>query len=743
MTFKTKEEMFGDGGGYGAQVPISLTNPSGTGTGNRGIQFGEQLTAAIANRPHYALALNDEDLNTRLVSFESTGLDAAYYLGTAAVPGGGRIINKDAGAVETVTAHATTLGDTAGDPASFRANHLGDSVGIAVGFDVVSDRVGASGQSGNDAAAGFLDRRAFAKSSGDTILTESVAASTLNPGGAVATTVRLGTGSFHTSGDTDLILGIDMVQISGSGTFDGFYVITALGATDADAIVRRLDGTAPTFTGNTACTVQVSRPTFGTWGQYSSRTDAVGSVVAGARLALIPGAQDSADTEGGVATALSVESRDAAGVITPRMSVDFFGRVTFEQVRGDLITDLDLNLYGGGFATRRVVDGSGDVGHIVTSVDPAAIRADFLSLQAIDPAGVSPAVTPNTVTMAFVANSPITGEVRFNAAQDSDLWGFAPPIGTAIELTGGGDGLYLIAGRATTGNGGFFLRRLDGQIPAHLPVTGTATLVALYRINAVGHIVTFQATTLLDSGEGTPAITASNVFTASTVTDGVALALFGNFTNNDSDLIRGFRAASGSPTNSGVDEVFKVSNLGTIWSNSDVNIGGAFKYIAAQTRLTPVPLQSAVTIGTWSRASNPTTTVLLRAADDSIYASFPISSFLRDGQVVTDVKIIVNPGAARTSTDRVRLLLCSVDPNFSSAAVPTPVIIADEYDDTTTNLQIISLATSLGAGHTVDRLGTNGREYFVAIKSGVDASGFNDDFYGLELTITDQTVANV
>ena len=31
-----------------------------------GIGFGEQLTASIANRTHYSLCLNDEDLNTRL-----------------------------------------------------------------------------------------------------------------------------------------------------------------------------------------------------------------------------------------------------------------------------------------------------------------------------------------------------------------------------------------------------------------------------------------------------------------------------------------------------------------------------------------------------------------------------------------------------------------------------------------------------------------------------------------------------
>lgn len=746
MAFKTKEEMFGDGGGFGAAVPYSTTNPPGTGAGNRGVQFAEQLTAAIANRSHYALALNDEDLNDRLVIFESDGLDAAYDLGTGAVPGGGRTIDKDAGAVEVVTAHTTTVGDTVGDPAAYRANHVGDTVGIGVGYDVVSDRVGASGQSGNDGAAGFLDRRILAKAAGDTVLTNSIAACTLNPGGVVPDTVRLGAGKFHTTGETDLILGMDLIEVSGSaGGFDGYYITESLGATNADMIVRRLDGSTPSFTGNTACTVRVLRPAFATWGRYSARTVATGPSIVGTYLGLIPGAMDSTDTTFASAYALKVFSRDDAGGASLRHSIDFFGRSLFRQQRTALATDLDQNLDGGSYATRRFVFGDGDVGHIVTSDDATLVqRHDFLSLLPMDPAGLSPALTPYSVTMAYVAASPGTGEVRFNSAQDSDLWGFTPTPGTYIELDG--SGLYYVAERTITGNGGFLLRCLDGSIPSHFPAAGTVTLVAAYSASVIGRLTSFDPTTLLDPGEAGITVRAGNILTAPTLENGVALALFASI--SDTDFLRCFVPSAGAVPGASITEKFKVSQTGEIFSASSITLGGSvtaagsYAYATPPSRVTPVSLYTAkdapgVANG-WSRATNPTTsnTPWTSFANDA-YLVFPLSEYLRDGQVLTDVKMVVNPGAPRAGGNRMSLALCHTDVDFVTPAIAAPTVVASDFDDTSTNLQTISLAAGLGGGHTVDRLGSNGRDYFVTIKAGNDAGTNTDTIHGLELTFSD------
>ncbi len=734
MTFKTKEEMFGDGGGFGAAVPYSVANPPGTGAGNRGVQFGEQVTAAIANRSHYALALNDEDLNTRIVIYETGGLDAAYDLGAAAVAGGGRWVEKDAGALEVFSSHATTSGDTENDQVLFRANAIDDIVGIAVGFEFVSDRVGASGQTGNDGAAGFLDARVFAQAAGNTIITSSVGACLLNPGGALATTVRLGAGSFHTAGVTDLVLQMDLIEVSNDPTYSGLYVATTLGGTDADMIVRRLDGTVPAFAANTACIVRVLRPLFGTWGRFSSRTSLGGPTVIGAGVVVIPGAVSSVDTTAS-ATALTVVPRTTGGAFAAGMNVDFLGRINSAGARAAIPTTLDKNYQGGSYAVRRDIAAVGDLGHVVTCDDATLTeRHDFISLMPIDPASVGPAVTPNTVTMAFVAASPGTGELRFNAAQDSDLWGFTPVPGTYVEINGAYGGLYFILERTTTGNGGFLLRCMDGTIPAHFPAAGTCTLVALYHANIVGRLTSFIPTTPLDSGETGDAVVAANVFTAPYQDDGAALSLFGNYTNNDSALIRGYRPTGGAPTDAAIDEVFKVMNTGQVWAAQDINIGGSylFKHITPPTRKIVISLHRAfIPDSGWSSATNPAADYFWTSSVNAKRLLFALNEYLREGMVINNIRGIIDPDNGGTGV--MAFALYKTNPNFSVPAVPTLSLVASRVAASTA-LQTFALSATT-VGETVVREGTNACDYWFIVTSS-DAAG-GDYLYALELEVTD------
>ncbi len=249
MAFKTAAELFGDGGAWGIQVPIDVGPPSGVyDPTNRGIGFGEALTSAIANRSHYALGLNDDDLNTRLALWETGGLNAAYDLGAAAVPGGGRLITKDAGAIETTSTLGTQyLEDLAN--AHFRANALSDTTSGG-GFDF---------RGNTTSAYGFLSRQNAAIAGAYTTLAAS-AAVLLNPGGAVGSTVRYAAG-VSTGGNTDLcFLGLDFIEINGSSGFDGLYILYSLGATPGtDLIVRTLSGSVPAFTANTAATARIFR----------------------------------------------------------------------------------------------------------------------------------------------------------------------------------------------------------------------------------------------------------------------------------------------------------------------------------------------------------------------------------------------------------------------------------------------------------------------------------------------------
>ena len=80
MAIKDAKTIFGDGAGVPGDagwVPIDTSAPSGKAAANRGIDTAEQVTAAIQNRPAYALARNDEDLDARMTTLETGGIDDA------------------------------------------------------------------------------------------------------------------------------------------------------------------------------------------------------------------------------------------------------------------------------------------------------------------------------------------------------------------------------------------------------------------------------------------------------------------------------------------------------------------------------------------------------------------------------------------------------------------------------------------------------------------------------------------
>ncbi len=239
MTFKTKAQIFGDNGVNGLQVPISVSNPPGTAAANRGVGFGEGVTAAIANRTTAALAENDEDVNARLAVLETTGLDGAYRGGAAAVPGIGRVVTVDGGAVEVEGDAANTDAVGALLRSTMRA------AGGDVGFDVVGPGVG-------------LLRRAPRAFIGNTILPASSVAAVLNPAGAGTDIVEIaGPNQFATAGDTELAIGQDLLIVSGAGAYDGVYWVTAV-LTDFRLQVAGFMGPV-SFPATTAAQVRVER----------------------------------------------------------------------------------------------------------------------------------------------------------------------------------------------------------------------------------------------------------------------------------------------------------------------------------------------------------------------------------------------------------------------------------------------------------------------------------------------------
>lgn len=266
MAIKTVAQMFGDGAGNGPAVPYSTSNPPGTSAPNRGIQFGEQLTAAIANRTHVALCLNDEDLNTRLVSWETGGLNAAYRLGAVSTPGGGRTINVDAGPVE-LTANHTTLYSKDRVNAQLRVNHNADTIDGAVGLDVHSEH-----QAKPFAAALYRHQQ--------DLTSYNIADSdsgTLNVGGANSD--RL----FMTGGEdvAPLIIGVDQVEILNTA-YAGLYNIVQRNPGDPGVSLQTLGGTTPVFAADTAVNFRVWRSMLRTSARNGgSSTVPTGTVLAG------------------------------------------------------------------------------------------------------------------------------------------------------------------------------------------------------------------------------------------------------------------------------------------------------------------------------------------------------------------------------------------------------------------------------------------------------------------------------
>jgi len=578
MAFKTKEEMFGDGGGFGAQVPISLTNPAGHGAGNRGVAFGEQLTAAIANRSHYALVLNDEDLNTRLAAFESAGLDGAYDNGSVGPSGGGRDIAKTHGAVQTnsVVSSATT-GDSARDLSHFRANAVGDTAAGSIGFDFAGKRTAANGQSGDDPIAGFMDRKVLAKSSGQTQL-EYTQAATLNPGGALPTTVRLTTGQFHVSGDTDLLMkGVDLIQISGSASDDGFYYYSNSGALNTEAILKAVDGSNPSFAASSPCTVTVWRTQFATYGAHSSRAVGTEEILMtplhGSDTVLhVKSGSQGPGTSTGASTSLKFSAMDAKGAELNTTRFDSWGRFVADFSSADTST---LDQRYGSPATFRLYASTETqgMGHFVQSYDVLSETYDYLSLAPIDPA-VTPDLLAPIPNITYSANSPIDGEVLFTLAQDANLTRYLyGGGGMMVELgSSGGDigGLYQVMDVINTGNKGFRLRKLDGTVPSHLPVSGNAQVYGFFAVSALGRKHAFDNANPVQAGDTTPVV-GYNVLSGGHDSNAASLVLWGAQNTGGSKRAH-LRAFTPSPgVGDGYRETFKVDVDGTIYSYGSVS----------------------------------------------------------------------------------------------------------------------------------------------------------------------------
>lgn len=317
MSIKTVAQMFGDNAGNGAAVPYSTTNPPGTAAANRGIQFGEQLTAAIANRTHVALCLNDEDLNTRLVDWETGGLDSAYRLGAVNTAGGGRVMTIDGGPVELQA-----------DALSAESPEL--SANLALNLTTAS----AAGSTGLD-VSGVQNLRPYASVLAR--VTQDLTgigiadpdSGVLNPASAGVALLDLGTG---VDAQNSLIVGVDLIELTNTA-YAGFYSFISISGDQVQ--LRTLVGGTPSFAADTAVSYRIWRSTFKAGSAASASHVLGGTVIAGGRhyddtpvLSLLSEAQAPlSTTNGGSRYALEVRQlvTGNAGVSAANFRIDATG----------------------------------------------------------------------------------------------------------------------------------------------------------------------------------------------------------------------------------------------------------------------------------------------------------------------------------------------------------------------------------------------------------------------------------
>jgi len=364
MAIKTVAQMFGDNAGNGAAVPYSTANPPGTAAANRGIQFGEQLTAAIANRTHVALCLNDEDLNTRLVDWETNGLDAAYRLGAVNTAGGGRVITVDGAAVELQTSLAASY---AQDPmnAALRVDHSDDAIAGSVGVDLLAEYTQLP-------YANLSVRRT------QDLTTASIAdpeTGTLNSGASDVDGLTLGAGNNNST----LIPGVDLIELTNTA-YAGIYAVLDRVSTTG-VTLRGLSGGTPSFVADTAVSYRVWRQTTRIGSRATVNAAFLGGVVLSdaldfdgttAVLTLVPTAPFGRGSSAGTGAHFALDVKhNLSGVLESVFKVDSLGTCV-SQVSTDSGTsaqkDRAVNFGVPAFYSSRL--GDWGAGYVAFNDDP-------------------------------------------------------------------------------------------------------------------------------------------------------------------------------------------------------------------------------------------------------------------------------------------------------------------------------------------------------------------------------------
>ena len=725
MTFRSLATLLGG-------VPADTSDTPGEPVGTRFVGFGEALTSAIANRPHYALAENTDDLNARVAIFETGGLDAAYDLGLAAVSGGGRIVTKDGGAIETQSALATQYADDIAN-AHFRANMSGDAISGSIGFDAVG---GASLQQ-----VGLHDR-APADLNDDTIIAGAGSACTLNPAGAGVDQIRLDGGArFRNAGDTNLGLTFEMVEVTGAGAQNGLYLLGTF-VSDTIATFVRLDGTAPAFPADTGGTLTLQRRRFSS--SQAGFGSFLGSLFMGepgdtAAAIFIPGTHSDADPTGADNAWIAALQEQSSGNIYSSLLVDRYGRLE-SLLNNDFMPTEELQQFGyyGMRSDRSQSVANYNSGFIYDSGDSAheyAFQANILAGDASVGYGITFnfTATPDEIDVVGAASG---AALQSRTAIGLTFCRVLTPTAQA--------GWYYVSDKVGLGTTVLQLRNLDGTAPS-FPGAGSGTIGFLSGVSAgVRQLANMSGTLgLVFNSDPRPAMTINGH--RNTGSDSGGLIINVPFYTN-ADPLRCYRSTQDT------DQIlFGVTSQGFIYGFSDFRTDGEYEYNVNRAKTLSVDLFSGwqdgnvVTEGWVAISFAPNSGDLIpRLNANRNFASifFPITSLLPEDSVLTRVRLIVQPGTNRATVgDRMQVDLFRTENDWDNSNSYFPdvgdIIFATNDDGNIGNQLIDSGAIS----ETIDN--SDEHEWFLRVLAGNNAATFNDDILAIQLDYTDEGPRNL
>jgi hypothetical protein len=584
MAIKRKEEMFGDGAGFGPAVPYSTSNPSGTASGNRGVGFGEQVTAAVSNRTPYALCLNDEDLEDRLLEFETSGLDAAYRLGLTPTPGGGRVITVDDDAVETVSSFSSNRQHGISN-ASLRIDSSGDTVNSGIGIEVIGQDSSAARNSRGILYRAECDFGAAA----NTDVTAGGTPGVANPGGAGSNVINT-TGQVASAGPiTDLRVGVDFVLITGGpANYNGLYELAGVSGTN-QILIRELDGSSgPTgVVADTAVTVQFFRSPFAAMAgtpvapAFNSGVRMAGfpnasaalSIVAGGWALPTPASGSPSFSDSGASFALAVLAGGSIGTDPVRTAgVDAAGRFWHSDNGGLPGTTLEkqLNLVGlpalysgrfGGHASDALI------GHLHDSQPTTAqgFDASTVSLHRNRWAGGT------TLPFSFINATRISVDVS-GLGPNEDPTVRIPISGLLIRIDAPSvdAGFYRVTGKFSYIANGSSVLDLEGIGGQTVTLSGAGGTCTVYRMSMIGGV--YSNTFSPDVAIGNSTLNAAAILTGSELAEQATTLVLNANNQAGSTFIRGFQAGYAG-IGDGDNETFVVEADGDVLIEGSTGTG--------------------------------------------------------------------------------------------------------------------------------------------------------------------------